>query len=144
MSLIKPHIPFIQQAGVIPYIIEDDMVKYVLVTSRNHRQRWIFPKGMLESDMPPWESAMKEGIEEAGVYGEISTQVCTCYQYEKRYRIYHVDMYLLRVIDIATYWEEDFLRCRQICPYDEACHLIFKRVKPVLFAAQQQLTTQFD
>jgi len=144
MSLIKPHIPSIQQAGVIPYIIKDDIIKYVLVTSRNHRHRWILPKGMLEPNIPPWKSAMKEGFEEAGVYGEISTQVCAHYQYEKRHRICHVDMYLLRVIDLATHWEEDFLRCRRICPYDEACQLIFKRVKPVLFAAQQQLTAQFD
>lgn len=69
----------IMQSGVIPYFIEDDTIKYVLVNSNPN----LFPKGMHEPNMTAWQSAEMEGIEEAGVYGEISTQVCTSYCYQK-------------------------------------------------------------
>lgn len=131
--------PMIIQSGVIPYFIENDTVKYVLITSTRKPNRWIFPKGMLEPNMLAWESAVKEGIEEAGVYGEVSTDVCAHYQYKKWSSLCQVDMYLLRVVDIAQYWEEAALRRRRVCTYDEAFGLIFKRVKPALFAAQQQI-----
>jgi 8-oxo-dGTP pyrophosphatase MutT (NUDIX family) len=131
----------IMQSGVIPYFTEDDTIKYVLVTSSSDPNQWIFPKGMREPNMTAWQSAEMEGIEEAGVYGEISTQVCTSYRYQKwTATLCHVDMYLLKVVELAPSWIEDMFRRRRVCTYEEAFSLLSERIRPILFTAQQQLT----
>lgn len=42
--------------------------EYLLVTSRR-TGRWIFPKGSAEGDEAPWEAALREAGEEAGIVG---------------------------------------------------------------------------
>jgi 8-oxo-dGTP pyrophosphatase MutT (NUDIX family) len=57
---------------VIPYRIRDGKIEVMLITSST-RKRWIIPKGMIEPDMTPQDSAAKEAWEEAGIIGQVAT-----------------------------------------------------------------------
>lgn len=52
-------------AGIIPYTIKDNEVKYLLLKSRTGD--WEFPKGGVDEDEELQQSALRECEEEAGV-----------------------------------------------------------------------------
>lgn len=108
----------IPQAGAIP--TRDG--KFLLITSS--RGRWIFPKGWVEADETPGQTARKEALEEAGVRGELSREPIGTYTYEKWGRTLEVTMYLLRVVVEETEWRERGDRKRRWCTYEEAMDLI--------------------
>lgn len=57
----------------------------MLVTSRE-TGRWIIPKGWPKKRKPPYVSAAREALEEAGVVGEVGKDPIGSYSYEKRLR----------------------------------------------------------
>ena len=60
-----------KEIGVIPYIEKNNSFRFIIVTSRRHPKRWIFPKGQVEPEMEDREAAINEAFEEAGVIGTI-------------------------------------------------------------------------
>ena len=62
---------YYRQSAVIPYRLREGRVEILLITSRKGK-RWVVPKGILEPELTPAESAAKEAREEAGVSGRIS------------------------------------------------------------------------
>ena len=60
-----------KEIGVIPYVKKNNTYRYVIVTSRSSRARWIFPKGQPEEDKTDEEVAVNEAFEEAGIIGTI-------------------------------------------------------------------------
>lgn len=130
----------ILQSGVVPYLVENGERRYVLITSM--AGDWIFPKGMLEPDMTPRESAALEGLEEAGVEGEPGQEVVARYTYMKRSDIpCAVDFYLLPVFRIRDQWLESYARKRRICRYEEALGLIREEMRGVLEGAEAHLAS---
>ncbi len=73
--------PF-RQSSVLPYRLGKKGLEVLMITSMK-RKRWIIPKGIVEPDMTPWDSAAKEALEEAGVEGDVSSQKIGRYHYEK-------------------------------------------------------------
>ena len=73
---------FYDQSGVIPYRVENGQIQLMVITSRG-RKRWIIPKGVIEKDLSPAESAVKEAFEEAGIRGRVSEIPLGEYQYQK-------------------------------------------------------------
>ena len=71
-----------QQSGVIPYRRRKGRIEVLLVTTRQ-RQRWITPKGFIESSLSAAESAAKEAYEEAGIRGAVSSERLGTYSYTK-------------------------------------------------------------
>jgi 8-oxo-dGTP pyrophosphatase MutT (NUDIX family) len=59
---------YFDQSGVIPYRKKEWKVEVLLVTSIK-KKKWIIPKGFIEYNMSPFQSAKKEAFEEAGVRG---------------------------------------------------------------------------
>lgn len=113
----------INQSGVIPFFSKDGETKIVLVTSMETRQ-WIIPKGSIEKDMSPQESAAKEALEEAGVEGIVSDSIFSEYVYEKWGGIYHVKIYLLEVKQLFDKWDEMKMRNRKVVDLSEAIKII--------------------
>lgn len=66
----KPRWLFRQNAA-IPYTVEDNEVKIIIVTTRS-KKNWTIPKGVVERLLFPAESAAQEALEKAGVKGRIS------------------------------------------------------------------------
>jgi 8-oxo-dGTP pyrophosphatase MutT (NUDIX family) len=76
-----------KQSGVIPFRVVDDTIEVVLITSRSSG-KWGIPKGIIERDLSPQDSAAKEAHEEAGVVGNVTDRVVAEYEYQKGTSIY--------------------------------------------------------
>jgi 8-oxo-dGTP pyrophosphatase MutT (NUDIX family) len=58
----------VNKSAIIPYRIEDDQIRVLLVTTSSG-SKWVIPKGGIEWPLKPHISATKEAFEEAGVLG---------------------------------------------------------------------------
>jgi 8-oxo-dGTP pyrophosphatase MutT (NUDIX family) len=109
----------IQQAGVIPFLFDQEL-KILLITSKMFPNRWVLPKGHIEKDHSPRDTALREALEEAGINGKISEFPVGEYDYHKFDRSYHVLMYMLEITEMLDEWPEKKLRNRQLLPLEAA------------------------
>lgn len=107
------------QSGVIPYRIRRGRVEIALVTARSG-PHWTVPKGHVEADMRPEESAAKEALEESGLLGEIGRRCVGRYVYEKAGALRRVDLYPLLVMKEKKRWPEMHERQRKWMNVDDA------------------------
>lgn len=117
---VVPH----EQAGVIPYFIDRDILHTILITPKYFDDYWFFPKGNVEQGLTVCESAAKEAFEECGVEGIIETHPFAAYQYEKYGKEYEVKLYLLEVTHIYNNWPESGERKRRILTAENAVSVI--------------------
>lgn len=102
----------VQQSGVLPYRVEGKRIRILLITSSSGK-RWVIPKGMLEPNLTPWQSAGKEALEEAGVMGEVSKKPFGAFAYEKWQQTFEVEVYAMRVDTVLPTWDEMDYRDRK-------------------------------
>ncbi len=100
------------QSGVIPVRTGKTGLEVLLITSRR-RQRWIIPKGVIEPDMSPEESAVKEALEEAGVCGKVASGEIGRYTCEKWGGTCTIRVFALRVKKQLDSWPEASFRRRR-------------------------------
>ena len=103
---------FIQQSAVIPYRILDGEIEIMVITSSTGK-RWVIPKGLVEPDMTPQDSAAKEAWEEAGLIGNVLPTLLGTYEYQKWGRICRVEVFLLQVEIVLESWPEAKKRKRE-------------------------------
>ena len=120
-----------KQSAVVPYIKSDESVKIVLITSSS-KNGWVIPKGTIERFLSPEESAAKEALEEAGITGNVISEIIAEYEYEKWGGICHVKVYPMEVLDIKDTWEEQSERKRIIVTILEAITLVKPILVPIL------------
>ena len=126
-----PTISYIEQSAVIPYRLKETKIEILLITSRKGK-RWIIPKGIIESNLTPQNSAAQEALEEAGVVGEVLPTLMGSYTYNKWGGICRVQVFLLRVEKMLIDWLENY-RTRQWFSLAEAIELIEEtEVKKIL------------
>ncbi len=109
---------YYQQSAVIPLRRRAGELEVLMITSRK-KKRWVLPKGVIEPDLAPAESAAKEALEEAGIEGRLGTAPVGTYRYRKWGGTCTVDVYTLDVETEHPTWEEDF-RDRQWVTLEEA------------------------
>ena len=84
-------------------------LQVLLVTSLNSR-RWILPKGWIEADLTPAQSAVREAFEEAGVTGAVNATALGSYHYLKERKgsalPCSVDVFALHVTKQLDDWPE--------------------------------------
>lgn len=102
---------FYTQSAAVPVRPAPFGFEVLLVTNRS-RTRWIVPKGIVEPDLTPAESAAKEAWEEAGVRGTLAPEPIGAYRYEKWGGTCEVEVFLLWVDEVAEDWPEDERRRR--------------------------------
>jgi len=129
---------YYNQSAVIPFQKNADEIHIVVITSRNHK-RWIVPKGIIEQDLSPQDSAAKEALEEAGVKGRVYSNVVGKYQYEKWGSICTVQVFPLEVQEILDNWDEREYRERKIIPLDEAKTLLTEKAFAEILETLQDL-----
>ena len=105
-------IVLVEQSGVIPYRIMDGKIEVMLITSSGSK-RWVIPKGLIEPNMTPEDSAAKEAWEEAGVLGKVFPDLMGTYEYYKSGCTWQVDVFLLQVETVVENWPEAYKRKRQ-------------------------------
>jgi len=130
-----------KQSGIIPFLISDGQLKYLLITS-NRTGKWIFPKGMIEENMTPSESAANEGLEEAGVIGTVYDNIIYSYEYSWEGIVCKVDMFPFKIQQIKKDWEEPW-RKRQLYTYDEALKSINEELIEVLKKGHEYIIREF-
>ncbi len=112
-----------RQSGVVPYRLEKDELKILLITSR-HRKRWIIPKGIIDYGFSPQESAENEAREEAGIEGIIDPHQIGEYQFQKWGGDVSVKVFLFEVTFEHENWPESFFRQRKWVSIAEAEQLV--------------------
>ena len=98
---------YIEQSGVIPYRLEQGKIEILLVSSRK-KKRWVIPKGIVEPDLTPQDSAAKEALEEGGILGEVLPESVGTYTYEKWGGVCRVVVFLLKVTSLEANWLENY------------------------------------
>jgi len=112
------------QTGVVPYRHVDGNLEVLLITSRG-AGHWLVPKGNIEPNLTPRDSAAREAWEEAGVFGMVHQQVIGTYRYIKRGTPRVVRLYPMAVLEELERWPEMHERRRQWLPIDQAGDLAF-------------------
>jgi 8-oxo-dGTP pyrophosphatase MutT (NUDIX family) len=77
------------------------------VSSRK-KKRWVIPKGIVEPDLTPQDSAAKEALEEGGILGEVLPESVGTYTYEKWGGVCRVVVFLLKVTSLEANWLENY------------------------------------
>ncbi|MEC8369939.1 MAG: NUDIX hydrolase, partial [Pseudomonadota bacterium] len=117
---------FVAQSAVIPYRNKKGL-EILLVTSLG-TGRWVLPKGHVEDEMTPRESAIKEAFEEAGINGKVPDKKVGDYVYHKDDKIdgttYKVAVYAMRVTYELDIWPEDNQRKREWMSVEKAAHSV--------------------
>jgi 8-oxo-dGTP pyrophosphatase MutT (NUDIX family) len=108
-----------RQSAVLPYRIRNNDPEILLITSRKGK-RWVVPKGVVEPELTPSDSAAKEAMEEAGVAGEVSEQELGNYSYTKWEGVCRVQVFLMKVTTELDTWPEDNMRHREWLTIDVA------------------------
>ena len=99
------------RCAALPYRIHEGAVEVLLITRRG-RPGWIIPKGKVDQELGPGESARREAVEEAGVEGEVSSAAFEEYRHGGDDEpLVHV--FLLRVTRELRTWPEANERERQ-------------------------------
>jgi len=101
-----------RQSAAAPVRVVDGQIEVLLVTSLRSR-RWILPKGIVEKDMTPSQSAAKEAWEEAGVHGDPDIHSLGMFETQKWGDICSVEVFRMDVTKIADKWPESDKRKRR-------------------------------
>ncbi|RJP33028.1 MAG: NUDIX domain-containing protein [Actinobacteria bacterium] len=101
-----------EQSGAVPFRKKDAGCEVLLVTTRK-AGRWIIPKGIVEPDLSPADSAVKEALEEAGVSGIVMHEIQSSYYYDKWNGRCAVTLFPLQVTEEHEHWREEGVRERR-------------------------------
>lgn len=130
-----------KEIGIIPYIERNNSFRFVIVTTRKHADKWIFPKGQPEADRSDREVAINEAFEEAGLIGTIQGKSIKI-KHESHGKTVQYKLYPFKVSKICRKWPERRLRKRKFVkpekggrqlinkPYAEALNKFLLRYSP--------------
>lgn len=107
------------KSAVIPYRLKEGKLEILLITSIK-RKNWIVPKGYIEFNHTPFESAKKEAYEEAGVVGSNETVEVGQFIDEKKNGKELIKVYTMEVDEELDDYPEKNLRKRKWFEYEEA------------------------
>ena len=127
-----------EQSAVIPFRVNGNTPEILVVTSQSGK-RWIIPKGFVEPDLSPAESARKEAYEEAGVRGTVYSKELGRYDYEKWGGICDVVVFPMKVEQELQNWPERMWRERKWVTIKQALDILDDRVPREIIRALQNL-----
>lgn len=111
------------QSGVIPYRRKNGELQVLLITSIK-RKKWIFPKGYIEFNLSPFESAKKEAYEEAGVIGANETFELGTFSVKRSIGVCDLKIFSMEVIEVLDDYPERDVRKRKWFPVKEAAETV--------------------
>lgn len=84
------------------------------------KKKWIFPKGYIEFNLSPFESAKKEAYEEAGVIGANETVELGSFSIKRSIGVCDMKVFSMEVIEILDNYPEKDDRKRKWFSVKEA------------------------
>ncbi|KXN68771.1 hypothetical protein CONCODRAFT_51362, partial [Conidiobolus coronatus NRRL 28638] len=115
-----------QVAGVVAYS-PDNSNKICIVSSSKKSNKWVLPKGGVESGEKKKIAAAREAWEEAGIKGEVGDKLGDWHIYtvnSEGLRAEHYTFYTLKVTKIYDDWPEKDGRRRKWVQADKALELV--------------------
>jgi len=112
-----------EQSAIIPYKIEEGELQILLITSIRQK-KWIVPKGFIEFNLSPFESAKKEAFEEAGVIGTNETFELGAFNLNKYGGLTKIIVYSMEVEKYRDNYPEKNLRKRKWFSAKEAIETV--------------------
>jgi 8-oxo-dGTP pyrophosphatase MutT (NUDIX family) len=109
LALVPAH--FYRQSGVLVYRCAASQPQILLITTR--KGHWTIPKGVVEPDLGPAQSAAQEAYEEGGARGRVESQSLGSFEYPKWGGICRVEVFLMEVSEVAPHWPEERFRRRK-------------------------------
>lgn len=111
------------QSAVIPYRFTKRGIEVLLITSVK-KGNWIVPKGYIEFNLTPFESAKKEAYEEAGVIGSNETHEAGVFKQVKSIGTCLIKVFTMEVLEELDDYPEKKLRQRKWFQLEEAARQI--------------------
>jgi phosphohistidine phosphatase len=131
-----------QQVAVIPFRRRRDAVQISLIRRKGSKS-WAIPKGFIDPGHTPEQAALNEAYEEAGLRGQIIGRAIGSYEYRKWGGRLTVAVFLMRVREAQTEWDEMHFRERKWALTEEARDLLADHpVRPLLDSAIRRLRPQ--
>ncbi|HEY7189631.1 MAG TPA: NUDIX domain-containing protein [Vicinamibacterales bacterium] len=130
----------LQQAAVIPYRIRKERIEVALVTTSTGKG-WIVPKGSVDEGERPRDAAIREAEEEAGLRGIVTRKPLGTYHDVKSDGRRRVDVYAMRVTDVADRWLEDDVRQRRWMHLPEAADFLRGELQRLIHHLNVQLNS---
>jgi 8-oxo-dGTP pyrophosphatase MutT (NUDIX family) len=132
----------IPQVCVIPFRRTVDQIEICLITSLN-KQRWIFPKGIVEPGEACEDAALQEALEEAGLHGQVVGEPLGVYDDFKWGSPLRVMVLVMEVTDCDDTWLEADVRQRRWVGPEQAAELLSKPVlRDFLKAAMERIVAR--
>ena len=117
----------IPQVCVVPFRRIGNRIEVCLITSLN-KQRWIFPKGIIEPGQSCEEAALNEALEEAGLSGQIVGEPLGAYDDAKWGAVLRVTALMMEVTGCEDEWLEADVRERRWVSPEDASELLSKPI----------------
>lgn len=127
------------QSGVVPYRKKNNEFEVLLITSIK-KKKWIIPKGYIEFNLTPFESAKKEAFEEAGIMGSNETIELGSFAINKSIGKQNIKVFSLEVIKILDDYPEKNLRKRKWFSLKEAASdIVFPEVSNMILSLENKI-----
>jgi 8-oxo-dGTP pyrophosphatase MutT (NUDIX family) len=131
---------YYRQSAVAPWRRHQGQLEVLLITSRSGK-RWIIPKGIVEPELSPPESAAKEAWEEAGVRGVVASASLGTYRYRKWGGVCTVRVFPMHVTEVFDRWPECEERTRRWLTVGQAVYQTSVRpLKEILLRLDEALS----
>ncbi|HEY1303231.1 MAG TPA: NUDIX domain-containing protein [Vicinamibacterales bacterium] len=130
----------LQQAAVIPYRIRNERVEVALVTTSGGKG-WIVPKGSVYEGERPRDAAIREAEEEAGLRGVVWRKPLGWYHHVKGNDRRRVDVFAMRVTNVADRWLEDDVRRRRWMRIPDAADCLREELQRLIHHLDVQLNS---
>lgn len=111
-----------------------------MVTSST-RKRWIIPKGNVEPQLGPLESARREAFEEAGIRGRVHHLCFGSYRHRSTGGDTLVEVYLMEVSETLERWPEQHSRIREWMPLPHAYDRVLENGLRLMLRELHELLT---
>ncbi len=127
------------QSGVIPYRKTKDCFEVLLITSLK-KKKWIIPKGFIEFNLSPFESAKKEALEEAGISGSNETIELGHFENKKSIGVCHVKVFAMEVInELGDYPEKARRKRKWFSVKEAASNIDIKEISDMILSLESKL-----
>jgi phosphohistidine phosphatase len=115
----------------------------LLLISAGSKEKWAFPKGVIEPGLSPQASAAKEAWEEAGLKGIVADQALGCYSREKWGGLCTIEVFPMAVSEMVDTheWEESHRQRQWFSPKEAITEInnpvLTKMIKQLLAALER-------
>ncbi|NUN08728.1 MAG: NUDIX domain-containing protein [Ignavibacteriaceae bacterium] len=114
------------QSALIPYQKSGNSIKVLLITTRKNKY-WTIPKGFVDPNLSPFESARKEAFEEAGISQCKGEKLISQITLHKKIGLCYLEIFASQVVTMVDIYPESSYRERDWFKLDDAVGLIKNR-----------------